>query len=201
MRKRRIGMVQAEPRPAGSLRRRRGARPRLARLWRRCPSSPGLNFSSLSLHQHHVTSAHAIGWQLYLHLHIHGGVRGAGGKGGKRGDGGRARAAPVTHTQRARPAPLRGPPPRAPGAAPPGPSRPVAVPVPPCDPGTSRYPRLSHRAAASHLPATASARPAEPLMAGEVCRSCVLVPGSRAKPLGSSPGDIIALVPVSRGFT
>lgn len=139
MRKRRIGMVQAEPRPAGSLRRRRGARPAAgsAQLWRRCPSSPGLNFSSLSLHQHHVTSAHAIGWQLYPDLHIHGGARAGGSKGVTAG----ARAPHLSHThthrERARPAPLRGPPPRAAGAAPPGPSRagtsqslPVPIPIP-----------------------------------------------------------------------
>lgn len=175
MRKRRIGMVQAEPRPAGSLRRRRGARPRLARLWRRCPSSPRLNFSSLSLHQHHVTSAHAIGWQLYRHLHIHAGARGAGGaEEGRRGSGvtAGARAPHLSHARSGRPAPLRGPPPRAPGAAPPGPSRAgpshsVPVPVSLCAPGTSRYPRLSHRSAASHLPAAASPRPAPPSMAGE----------------------------------
>lgn len=78
-----------------------------------------------------------------------------------------ARAPHLSHTHSARPASLRGPPPRAPGAAPPGPSRAdpsgsVLIPIPPCSPSVSRYPRLSHRAAASP-------RPSQPSMAGEPC--------------------------------
>lgn len=155
-------MVQAEPRPAGSLRRRRGARPRLARLWRRCPSSPGLNFSSLSLHQHHVTSAHAIGWQLYRHLHIHGGARARAG-GGKGGSGvmAGARAPHLSHTYSARPS-AGSPAPRSRGRpARPLVDRPFTVGAGLHPAACPRFPPLSHRAAA------ASPRPAQLSMAGE----------------------------------
>lgn len=96
-----------------------------------CLCSPSLNFSPLSFHQHHVTSAHAIGCQLYPHLHIHGGgERGGGGMTRKGREGGeealtrgclRARASP--HLS-ARPAPPRRGAPRPSPQGPPAPHGP-----------------------------------------------------------------------------
>lgn len=99
-----------------------------------------------------------------------------GREGGERGDGGRARAAPVTHIQRPplcgvpRPA-LQGPPRPAPrGPALHGRCRSPSRRVPPLPAAESpRRRRLTSARAALH--------------GWGVCRSCVLVPVSRAKPL------------------
>lgn len=79
MRKRRIGMVPAAPRPAGRPAGGAAQPPpppaarALAACGRRlsCLASLRPNFSPLSLRRHHVTSPRAIGWPLYRHLHIH----------------------------------------------------------------------------------------------------------------------------------
>lgn len=161
--------------------------------------SPRLNFSSLSFHQHHVTSAHAIGCELYPYLHIHeegGGVR---------------REAPEEPCARAHlsvhPAPLRGSPPLAPGAAPPGPaaggapgsgsashgplSAPASRPAPIAPPGRARPSR-----AVPPSPHTCPPRPTLDGLSRATSRR-----GARSGAMGLITCDITAVLSVAGCFT
>lgn len=201
-------MVQAERRPAGhpAGRRERAAAhrprpppvrpPRLRSLRLRRVTellcSPRLNFSSLRFHQHHVTSAHAIGCELYPHLHIH-----------EEGGGLRREVPeePCAHAHlSARPAPLRGSPPFAPGAAPPGPARRRGEP-----PGSDSAPRgplsAPARSLTPHVAPPGRAAAAAPHLPAAAYPGCLSRRGARSGAMGLITCDITAVLPAAGGFT